>query len=203
MIYCQIVLLYSPISYIRFHIIPLWVIYNTLSYSTIIQSYIIHCHFVLLYSPGDNFPVFVFMGQKPSHKRELFVFEHRNINDNARNSTSNIIILRTSTVWSFLDQLDVMDQCDALIKKLHEYLDICAPIKTTNIPHKFVIRNKWMTKGLLLSSYNLRKLRKEMRNPTIISHKYCDYFTNIGRKCASNIPNAKLPFTYYLSGTYI
>ena len=145
----------------------------------------------------------------------------------------------------------------------HEYMDICAPVKTAKIPYKFATRNKWMTKGLLRSSRKLCKLSRKMtgehedseavckykkyRNlynrlirltkskyydicstwrtlneiigktrdktsctsmkiddqlvsdPEVISTKFCEYFTNVGQKCAAQIPPANVPYTHYLS----
>ncbi len=41
-------------------------------------------------------------------------------------------------------------------------MDICAPLRRVEIPYEYVLRNKWMTKGLLQSSLNLCKLRGQM-----------------------------------------
>lgn len=35
-------------------------------------------------------------------------------------------------------------------------------------------------------------------DPNILSNKFCEYFTNIGRECASRIPAAQTPYTHYL-----
>ena len=33
--------------------------------------------------------------------------------------------------------------------KIHEYIELCAPLKTVTIGHRYVIREKWTTKALL------------------------------------------------------
>ncbi len=35
-------------------------------------------------------------------------------------------------------------------------------------------------------------------DPSKISDKFCEYFTNVGKKCADQIPAAKMPFDHYL-----
>ena len=58
------------------------------------------------------------------------------------------------------------DQFDFVNTKLLEYINICAPMKVVNIPAKYVIRENWMTKGLLQSSLNLQKLRNRETGKT-------------------------------------
>ena len=58
------------------------------------------------------------------------------------------------------------DQFDFVNTKLLEYINICAPMKVVRIPAKYVIRENWMTKGLLQSSLNLQKLRKRETGKT-------------------------------------
>ena len=71
----------------------------------------------------------------------------------------------------------VDEQSEFLSKKIHEYINLCAPLKTVTISHKHVIREKWMTKGLLKSSHNLDKLRSKisMNNNNVAVNKYKTY----------------------------
>jgi potassium voltage-gated channel Eag-related subfamily H protein 8 len=39
---------------------------------------------------------------------------------------------------------------------------------------------------------------QKVSDSTIISNKFCEYFTNVGRDCAAKIPNAKIPYAHYL-----
>ena len=68
--------------------------------------------------------------------------------------------LLLATYWSPLQQLHINDQFDFVNTKLLEYINICAPMKVVKIPAKYIIREKWMTKGLLQSSLNFQKNEK-------------------------------------------
>ena len=57
---------------------------------------------------------------------------------------------------------DTDNQLLAFINKIQEYMDICAPLKEAKISPKQAIRNKWMTTGLLKSSNNICKMRKNV-----------------------------------------
>ena len=71
----------------------------------------------------------------------------------------------------------VHEQSEFLSKKIHEYINLCAPLKTVTISHKHVIREQWMTRGLLKSSHNLNKLRSKisMNNNNVAVNKYKTY----------------------------
>ena len=47
-----------------------------------------------------------------------------------------------------MHSLSVDEQSEFLSNKIHEYIDLCVPLKTVTIGHKYVIREKWMTRGL-------------------------------------------------------
>ena len=79
------------------------------------------------------------------------------------------------TDWSYLEQLEIENQFSEFVAKIHEYMDICAPVKTAKIPYKFAIQNKWMTSGLLRSSRHLCKLRRKMSAQRDDSDPVCKY----------------------------
>ena len=74
-----------------------------------------------------------------------------------------------------MHSLCVDEQSEFLSSKIQEYIDLCVPLKTVTIGHRYVIREKWMTKGFLKSSLNLNKLRskifKNNNNVSIIEYK--------------------------------
>ena len=70
--------------------------------------------------------------------------------------TTNVNILADAL------SLCVDEQSEFLSSKIQEYIDLCVPLKTVTIGHRYVIREKWMTKGLLKSSLNLNKLRSKI-----------------------------------------
>ena len=73
--------------------------------------------------------------------------------------------------------LSVDEQSEFLSNKIHEYIDLCVPLKTVTIGHKYVIREKWMTRGLLKSSLNLNKTRSKIskNNNNISINEYKTY----------------------------
>ena len=79
------------------------------------------------------------------------------------------------TDWDYLEQLYIENQSNSLVAKIHEYMNICAPVKTAKIPYKFATRNKWMAKGLLRSSRQLCKLRRKMTGEHEDSEAVCKY----------------------------
>ena len=65
------------------------------------------------------------------------------------------------TNWNYLDDININDACDELTEKIKDTLDLYAPLKTIKIPHKNIIRDPWMTKGLIKSSNNCSKLYRK------------------------------------------
>ena len=98
--------------------------------------------------------------------------EYRKLNDTAISSMRSMFMV---TDWSYLEQLEIENQFSEFVAKIHEYMDICAPVKTAKIPYKFAIRNKWMTSGLLRSSRHLCKLRRKMSAQRDDSEPVCKY----------------------------
>ena len=49
-----------------------------------------------------------------------------------------------------MHSLSVDEQSEFLSNKIHEYIDLCVPLKTVTIGHKYEIREKLMTRGLLV-----------------------------------------------------
>ena len=113
---------------------------------------------ILVADISDHFPIFVFTGKKVRHcKPKNNTNSYRKLDTTAIARINSLLL---ATDWSPLQQLHVNDQFDFVNTKLLEYINICAPIKVVTIPAKYVIREKWMTKGLLQASLNLQKMRK-------------------------------------------
>ena len=113
---------------------------------------------ILVADISDHFPIFVFTGKhvrqcKPKNNTNSY----RKLDTTAIDRINTLLL---ATDWSPLQQLHINDQFDCVNTKLLEYMNICAPMKVVKIPAKYVIREKWMTKGLLQSSLNLQKMRK-------------------------------------------
>ena len=85
---------------------------------------------------------------------QIFLTIFRKVDTTAVDRINTLLL---ATDWSPLQSLHINDQFDFVNTKLLEYINICAPMKVVNISAKYVIRENWMTKGLLQSSLNLQK----------------------------------------------
>ena len=119
---------------------------------------------ILVADISDHFPISVFTSKKVRHcKPKNNTNSYRKLDTTAIDRINSLLL---ATYWSPLQQLHIIDQFDFVNTKLLEYINICAPIKVVKIPAKYVIREKWMTKGLLQSSLNLQKMRKRKTGKT-------------------------------------
>ena len=100
-------------------------------------------------------------------------FSFRKIDNDSTNCIKRLL---QATDWWIMHSLCVDKQSEFLSSNnIQEYIDLCVPLKTVTIGHRYVIREKRMTKGLLKSSLNLNKLRskisKNNNNVSIIEYK--------------------------------
>ena len=115
---------------------------------------------ILTSDMSDHFPVIVCMGKtKRTSRKEPLVFTHRPIGSEQvtkmRHELSNIC-------WSEILHDEHVDRSYGIfIDKLRNVIDTCAPEKTTTIPHKSVIREPWMTSGIIRSSRKRDKLYRQ------------------------------------------
>ena len=131
---------------------------------------------ILVADISDHFPIFVFTGNNVRHcKPKNNTNSYRKLDATAIERINTLLL---ATYWSSLQQLHINDQFDFVNTKLLEYINICAPMKVVKIPAKYVIREKWMTKGLLQSSLNLQKMRK-METGKTSSNLYKSYIIEI------------------------
>ena len=84
---------------------------------------------------------------KSTSRKEPLVFRHRPIGSEQvtkmRHELSNIC-------WSELFHDEYVDRSNGIfIDKLRNVIDTCAPEKTTTTPHKSVVREPWMTSGII------------------------------------------------------
>ena len=121
-----------------------------------------------------HFPVLLFVNNKHSKPNRKSTFTFRKFDND---STNYIKRLLQATDWSTMHSLSVDEQSEFLSNKIHEYIDLCVPLKTVTIGHKYVIREKWMTRGLLKSSLNQNKLRSKIskNNNNISINEYKTY----------------------------
>ena len=115
---------------------------------------------ILLEDMSDHFPVIMCMGKNTHHKeKKPLIFTHRPMGFEQITRLKDEL---STTSWDdILEQDNVNDCYNAFINKFNRILDICAPVKTTTIAHKFVIRESWMTPGLVKSSRRCLQLYKK------------------------------------------
>ena len=118
-------------------------------------------HSGILFSDiSDHLPIFCLIGkQTPSKTRnEPLIFKHRPL--------SNVSIRHIKSAlqqinWTHLHQLDVNKAFKNFTEHLNCTIASYAPEKTIKIKSKYVIRNVWMTKGLMKSSLTSNKLYRK------------------------------------------
>jgi hypothetical protein len=137
---------------------------------------------IILYEFADHLPVFLFSG-KPTMRqnKEPLIFRHRQLNDTA---IQNISYSLDSTDWSYLHGLNIDQAFCSFSDKLNDAIDNFAPEKTVTIPFKLIIRDPWVTKGILKSSRHLDKLFKVKikQPPEHISHANYIQYRNLYNK---------------------
>jgi len=96
------------------------------------------------------------MGKSLSVKTKCPVtFTHRLLNDQ---SIGDIQYELLRTDWTPIITNTIDDAYALFIAKVVNIIDKCAPEKTVTIPNKQIIRQPWMTKGLMMSSQMKDKL---------------------------------------------
>jgi len=94
--------------------------------------------------------------------------------------------------WTHLEELNIDEANESLISTLHTTMDLFAPEKTFRITHKNILREPWMTSGLLKSS----KIKAKMYRDSIDKPKnseshqkfvtYRNAFNKLKKACKQN-----------------
>ena len=118
-------------------------------------------HSGILFSDiSDHLPIFCLIGKRkpPKTRNEPLIFKHRPL--------SNVSIRHIKSAlqqinWTHLHQLDINKAFKNFTEHLNCTIASYAPEKTVKIKSKYVIRNVWMTKGLMKSSLTSNKLYRK------------------------------------------
>ena len=114
---------------------------------------------------SDHLPIYVTYGStEPKHKNPITI-TCRPIHDDQLN---NIIDAVNTTDWNVLHSLGVDEATNFFINELSRTIDRYAPEKTIHIRQKHVLRQPWVTPGLLTSSRTRDKLYKKVSAKTVI-----------------------------------
>ena len=111
---------------------------------------------ILLAGISDHLPCCLFMGHK--HKKEPLTIHSRKLNEEKINNIKQSL---TGIDWAPLTDMNVNNAYDMFINQINDCLDTHAPMRTITISQKNVIRDEWMTPGLLQSSKTRDKLYKQ------------------------------------------
>lgn len=131
---------------------------------------------IIPYNISDHFPVFCLVGRKHliHSKKGPLMFTHRPINSDA---LAQIRATLLEIDWAYLNDLDVNAAHANFTEQLHSIVHRYAPERKVVIPAKYVIREDWMTKGLMKSSVTLTKLYKKCVKKQKTELAYTNYVT--------------------------
>ena len=115
---------------------------------------------ILISDISDHLPIFCLIGKrKPSKIRnEPLTFKHRPLSNV---SIRHIKFALQQIYWKYPHQLDINNAFNFFTEQLNYIIASYAPEKTVNIKSKYVIRNVWMTTGLMKSSLTSNKLYRK------------------------------------------
>ena len=123
--------------------------------ATLIDNIYVNQHFVdhiftaVLYSDiSDHSPVLSLIGQSTTSKpnKNVLTFRSRSLTDEKLGQVKQHL---AQTNWDFLNDISVHDMYEQIICSINEALDRYAPERDIRIPSKHVIRDPWVTKGLM------------------------------------------------------
>ena len=127
---------------------------------------------ILLTSISDHLPCCLLFGKKTSHKHGAVVVETRKMNDA---KIFNIKQDLSKTDWDVLDDLDVNQGYNYFMNEIESVIEKHAPKKTITVSHKSIIKEDWMTTGLLKSSKISDKLYRDQLGVDNKSPKHVKY----------------------------
>ena len=132
---------------------------NNIQRGTVIKSGI------LLENISDHLPIFCAISTNTlrADKTKLKTIERRNITPQAINLIKQRI---QQTNWEYLRNIDIEYAYQSFTDTLKKILDDIAPVTKTTVNDKILIRDPWMTKGLITSSNKSNSLyRKSVGKP--------------------------------------
>ena len=111
--------------------------------------------FVLISDISDHLPCCLFVARK---KKDKTLVESRKLNDL---NIENIKRSLSQTNWNILNSLETDEAYDFFMNTLNKILDENAPKVLLKLGQKYIIREPWMTPGLMKSSKICDRLYKQ------------------------------------------
>ena len=147
------------------------------NYEGIYQSSILYSHI------SDHFPILLFFGKNllKRNKKEKISFTYRKVTDVSLPSIKQDLNLDW---FNEMKRLDENEAFQFLTDKINEAVNKNCPLKTRTISNKSIIKEPWMTSGLINSSRKLDKLYKGCYNLERTHEKFIKYksFRNLFNK---------------------
>ena len=125
---------------------------------------------------SDHLPVFCFMATKKQHipLSKTKLFEYRKYTD------ASILLLndRLKDIdWNYLNDLNTEDAYQQFMDTINRTMNDTIPILKKQVKVKNVIRDPWMSKGLLTSSCRVSKLYTKAAKTPKTSETYQHYLS--------------------------
>ncbi len=164
-------------------------------YTTLETDEQVYSGIILTKTLSDHYPVFSLIGETPKIKTKPLKLENRDFSENNIRNLQNAL---RDKDWDYLNNLDTEEAFNSFTSILNELIDEKTPIKYVTIPAKWVIKDPWITPGILKSSSTLDKLyakcvKKSRTGPAYLRYiKYRNNFNRIKRKMKYNYFNEKL-----------
>lgn len=116
---------------------------------------------ILCLDISDHLPVLLCVGRKTrSNKAEPLIIRKRHLTSSIMKNIATVV---RETNWLYLENMNTDHAYTEFSNTLDTIINNAAPEKEIKISSKFVIRDPWVTRGLIASSRTLNKLyRKKM-----------------------------------------
>lgn len=151
----------------------------THSTATLIDNIYVKCNVsnnitsgIIMTDLSDHLPIFTCIGTSKPDKKSPHKTKTRQINETAIN---NIKYHLKQINWTQLHDMDTNKAFEFFIETLNNILDTYAPEREITVKPNNMIREKWMTKGLLKSSKTCEKLYKSAINLPKTNQKHLEY----------------------------
>ena len=145
---------------------------------------------IIISDMSDHLPIFCFLSYKKQKSKtgKAATFESRPI---TADGISAMINKLQHIDWNCLEHSTTDDAYNTFIQQLNNIMDVCIPKKKVVIPSRFVIRNPWMTKGLVTSSRTSTKLYHKCMKKTRTDPLHIKYinFRNCYNKLTKHMEN--------------
>ena len=131
---------------------------------------------------SDHLPIIVCTGNtKKDSKKTPLIIHKRYMTDAAIQHINSTI---QNQDWNYLNNMTMDDAYTEFNNKLGDIIEYTAPQKAITIPSSLIIRDPWMTRGLVKSSKTLNKLHKRRlgKSKTDALHDKFITFRNVYNK---------------------